>query len=82
MVRPPFGELSSARDSTRGCVAASALPATHPCRCLHVVSRKYERGLQTTCSMRLRAANRGLHARIVGWTLTSACVLAVWRRSG
>jgi hypothetical protein len=24
----------------------------------------------------------GLNARIVGWTLTSDCVLAVWRRSG
>jgi hypothetical protein len=23
-----------------------------------------------------------LNARIVGWTLTSDCVLAVWRRSG
>ena len=25
---------------------------------------------------------RGLHARIVGWTLTSDYVLAVWQRSG
>ena len=28
------------------------------------------------------AVIRGLNARIVGWTLTSDCVLAVWRRSG
>jgi hypothetical protein len=28
------------------------------------------------------AVIRGLNARIVGWMLTSACVLAVWRRSG
>jgi hypothetical protein len=28
------------------------------------------------------AVTRGLNARIVGWTLTNDCVLAVWRRSG
>jgi hypothetical protein len=28
------------------------------------------------------AVIRDLNARIVGWTLTSDCVLAVWRRSG
>ena len=28
------------------------------------------------------AVIRGLRARILGWTLRSACVLAVWRRSG
>jgi hypothetical protein len=28
------------------------------------------------------AVIRDLNARMLGWTLTSDCVLAVWRRSG
>ena len=46
-----------------------------------VVSRAEEAPASRVGPMKA-AVIRGLNARIVGWMLTSSCVLAVWRRSG